>query len=97
MSGEEVVEFDADLEARIAEEVAVQREPIQNLKRHRFAELETLAKRLVGGVEYINPKDLGGQPKHGVFHPRGIGARRAFDMAEDFLHERDRRKKAAGL
>lgn len=55
---------------------------------YRFAEIETLAKHLYGGTEWEPDGIHEGNSKV----PSTIGAKRAFDLAEEFYRERDRRK-----
>ena len=84
-------EYDAELERRIAEDQGVERERSAAQRRHRFAEVETLAKRLYGGVEYerFDPTALanrGEWVRAPAYQPRTIDAERAFDMECALFH-----------
>lgn len=99
VSADQDYEFDEQVERRASEFHAQQQSAAATMRSHRFAEVETLAKRLYGGVEYerFDPTALanrGEWVRAPAYQPRTIDAERAFDLAESFLAERDRRKAA---
>ena len=75
-------EYDAELERRIAEDQGMERERSAAQRRHRFAEVETLAKRLSIEIRTAWESSTSTAPAW------------AFYAAEEFLAERDRRKAA---
>ena len=93
-------EFDAELERRIAEDQGAERERSAAQRRHRFAEVEILAKRLMGMTEYFRypskKENYHGATIHDGYYSvaETVSPSRAFELAEDFMAERDRRKAA---